>query len=486
MPRAFRAILLATAFLAFQPKVGAVLRAPESEQALVEQISAKFGAGEIDAALQRARAAVAQYPRSATLHQLLGAALFKKGLNAEARAAFRRAIELDPSVAQNHFNLALVDLSESKYSEAAKSLEAFLRLEPANAQARVLLGRAYHNLNRTLPAIEQFKKALELAPQLPLVHYHLGYAYQSQGNLKAALEEFKREIQSNPAFYEPYWLAGNIELGQGDLDAAEDSFRKGSELRPQAYQGHYGLARVLIARKQFQEAEIELKKAVELSPSGVEVHYALARAYQQMGKKEDAAREYKVVAALAFRAGAGAPQRRGTPHLTAPQGSTLADQFVEVSVKAGIHFTLTSGGPEKRYIIEAKGGGGIARIDYDNDGYPDLFLVNGSTFAHWRRGDSPQSRLYRNNGDGTFTDVAYSAGIGEVSWLLTTFGAKFLDYDNVGGSIFSSLMARPSLKWIGIQPGSLMPSATCCSTTAATGNSRRLACALGWVWQSRR
>ena len=54
------------------------------------------------------------------------------------------------------------------------------------------------------------------------------------------------------------------------------------------------------------------------------------------------------------------------------------DQFVEVAMQAGI-FALTSRYSGKRYIIEAKGGGGIAWIDYDNDGFPDLFLVNGST-----------------------------------------------------------------------------------------------------------
>ena len=55
---------------------------------------------------------------------------------------------------------------------------------------------------------------------------------------------------------------------------------------------------------------------------------------------------------------------RGAPPAARPGGG-LPNQFVEVAEKSGIHFTLTSGGPEKRYIIEAKGGGGVAWIDYD-------------------------------------------------------------------------------------------------------------------------
>ena len=98
-------------------------------------------------------------------------------------------------------------------------------------------------------------------------------------------------------------------------------------------------------------------------------------------------------------------QKPGTPGLTQPAQQSPADQFIEVSQAAGIQFALTSGGPEKKYIIEAKGGGGIAWIDYNNDDYPDLFFVNGSTFEDWRRGTSPRSRLYRNNGNGTFTDA---------------------------------------------------------------------------------
>lgn len=100
-----------------------------------------------------------------------------------------------------------------------------------------------------------------------------------------------------------------------------------------------------------------------------------------------------------------------------------------MSKQAGIRFTLTSGGAEKRFIIEAKGGGGIAWIDHDNDGFPDLFLVNGSTFEHWRRGDSPVSSLFRNNGDGTFADVSAASGLTRTGWGM---GVCVGDYDNDG------------------------------------------------------
>ncbi len=287
-----------TAFLLFPSATLLPLAIQDSQEALENRIGAEISDGRIDSAETEARRAVEQFPRSSQLRQLLGVALFKKGLNGEARAAFRRAIELDASVPQNHFNLALVELSEGHYADAVLPLETCVRLDPQNAEARLLLGRAYHNLNRTLPAIEQFKKALALQPGLPLAHYHLGYAYQSLGNRKTALEEFKMEVKRSPTFYESYWRAGNIELERGHFDAAEALFRKGVSLKAQAYQAHYGLARVLLARKQFQEAEGELKEALRSNPNNVEVHYALARAYQGLGKHEEAQREFQACTTL--------------------------------------------------------------------------------------------------------------------------------------------------------------------------------------------
>ncbi len=288
-------LLLALILLSPRPSPA---QARLSQEQLEDQIAAKLQAGETDRALSQALGAAAQYPQSSALHQLLGVALFKVGRKEEAREAFRKAIELDSTLPQNFFNLALLEMSDRRYGQAASALEAYLRLEPRNAEARLLLGRAYHNQNRTIPAIEQFKKALALAPQLPLAHYHLGYAYQSQGELKAALNEFREEIRINPGFYDSYWLAGNIELGQGGLEEAAQLFRRGISVKPQAFQGHYGLGRALLALKQLAEAEGELRMAIGANPENAEAHYALARTYQMMGKKEDAQREYQLCSTL--------------------------------------------------------------------------------------------------------------------------------------------------------------------------------------------
>ena len=102
--------------------------------------------------------------------------------------------------------------------------------------------------------------------------------------------------------------------------------------------------------------------------------------------------------------------------------------FADVAAKSGIDFHLTCGGAGKRYIMESMCGG-IAVFDYDNDGWMDIFLVNGSTLEDYRAGKCHPSKLYRNNHDGTFTDVSAKAGLAPCNW---GFGVAAGDYDNDG------------------------------------------------------
>ncbi|HZZ40089.1 MAG TPA: CRTAC1 family protein [Acidobacteriaceae bacterium] len=104
--------------------------------------------------------------------------------------------------------------------------------------------------------------------------------------------------------------------------------------------------------------------------------------------------------------------------------------FEDVARQAGLtSWRNTTGTPEKKVIIEAKGSG-VCLLDYNNDGWLDIYLVNGSTFdARSGKAQSPHAALFRNNHDGTFTDVTRKAGVANDRWGL---GCAVGDYDNDG------------------------------------------------------
>ena len=90
--------------------------------------------------------------------------------------------------------------------------------------------------------------------------------------------------------------------------------------------------------------------------------------------------------------------------------------FTDVAEKAGLTMQNIFGGVEtKKYIIETTGTG-VAIFDYDNDGWPDIFLVNGTRLEALPSGEAPSNHLYRNNHDGTFTDVTVKAGLNATGW----------------------------------------------------------------------
>ena len=116
------------------------------------------------------------------------------------------------------------------------------------------------------------------------------------------------------------------------------------------------------------------------------------------------------------------------PAPKASDNSKLAN-FVDIAEKAGLTATNVFGGVEtKKYIIETTGTG-VAIFDYDNDGWPDIFIVNGTTLEGFPPDQAPTNHLYHNNHDGTFTDVTAKAGLTATGWGQ---GVCTGDYDNDG------------------------------------------------------
>ena len=102
-------------------------------------------------------------------------------------------------------------------------------------------------------------------------------------------------------------------------------------------------------------------------------------------------------------------------------------QLVDITESTGINFDHRSD-PEARYIAESMSGG-VAIIDYDGDGWPDIYFTNAQSVEMAQHGERARSALYHNNHDGTFTDVTDKAGVGYPCWAM---GAAVGDYNNDG------------------------------------------------------
>jgi hypothetical protein len=111
------------------------------------------------------------------------------------------------------------------------------------------------------------------------------------------------------------------------------------------------------------------------------------------------------------------------------EGGDLGVSFINVARESGLNAKTIFGGEHKnKYLLETTGCG-VAFYDYDNDGWLDIFLVNGTRLEGFPAGSEPTSHLFHNNHDGTFTDVTAKAGVAHSGWGQ---GVCIGDYDNDG------------------------------------------------------
>ena len=240
---------------------------------------------------------LAKQPDSIQARQLYGLSLAALGKDDEAIKQLEPTLDTvlsDPAVL---YTIGLVYLRTGKPGFRA-TLER-LAVVPAGLPALHLLqGQAFLRDREFEQALEELKEAEKLNPDLPRLYYVLGLAHQQLGHNKEAIAAFENETRrSLQDAATVYYLALVLEA-DGNAEAAEQRVRESLKLDPPNPEANALLGKILVKQNKPAEALKPLETAVAKDSTDPEKRYLLARAYQQLGRREDAAREFAAVQKL--------------------------------------------------------------------------------------------------------------------------------------------------------------------------------------------
>ena len=335
-----------------------------------------------------------QYVEVLNRYNNLGVAYLEQGKYADAAKEFKKAIQTYDKYIAGHVNLGLAYYYLRDYENAYKQFLRVLELDDHNPHALFNLGLIYKIKGKYQQALDYFRKVEKIDPNDPFVHYNLGVVLSKLEKSKEAVKHFKRNLELDPNNLSTYYNLARELTRLGRKEEGKKFMRTFQKL-----QGGY-----------FDRRNVDLT-------------------YQEQGKYGMAMEEW---------GGRQKPEKKETQEPVV--------KFVDVTQEAGLHVEpnpegmsfpdvtqLVSGIPVqkseqsteyiKNKLVPLFGSGG-AFADYDNDGDLDIYIVRCSPKA-----EDSNNLLFRNDGNGVFTDVTDVAGVGDTGMGM---GCTFADYDNDG------------------------------------------------------
>jgi tetratricopeptide (TPR) repeat protein len=216
-----------------------------------------------------------------------GLELSEQGFDAPAVAVFERVAKLDPT-AITLYNLGTLYLKRGNPLGARAAFERALEMQPEYAEASNTLGALLAQSGAVPAAIEKFRAALQTRPDFPDALNNLGFALFQTGQAAQAFELYQKALALQPGFPEALNNLGIFFGRQGDLDRARSYFQQAVEKRSSYGEAANNLALVLNAQGDTEAAITVLQKAVEENPSFEMTYVTLSRIYLRTGRRREA------------------------------------------------------------------------------------------------------------------------------------------------------------------------------------------------------
>jgi Flp pilus assembly protein TadD len=243
---------------------------------------------ELAQAVRFNQAALALRPQSPGVHTNLGIAMHNQGKEADAEAAFRKAIQLNSDYALAHYNLGVVLVAQGKQLEAEAAYRTAIQLKPDYPEAHNNLGSVLVDQGKLPEAEAACRKAIQLKPDLVQAHSNLGIALAGQAKLAEAEAALRKAIQLKLDYPEAYYDLGIVLCDQKKLVEAEAAYRTAIQLKPDHAEAHSNLGVVLVAQGKLAEAEAACRRAIQLKPDLAQAHSILGNALAEQGKVAEA------------------------------------------------------------------------------------------------------------------------------------------------------------------------------------------------------
>lgn len=254
---------------------------------------------EYERAAAKLELAVKQDPKDGESVQLLGISYYLMGHMQQAIPLLEEVQSRlpHPDVTGSY----LLGVSYLQTGDLDKSRAAFARMfsiPPDSAAAYVALAKMMLQQQFEEKALGQLQKAIALDPRQPLAHFMLGEIYLFKSDVPASLEEFNRELQINPIQWMAYWRMGDAYTRVEKWNEAETALKQAIWLNPD-FSGPYILLGKVELKKGLPDiAAGFLERAIKIDPNNYSAHYLLGAVYKQLGRQQDADREFELTRSL--------------------------------------------------------------------------------------------------------------------------------------------------------------------------------------------
>lgn len=269
---------------------------------------------ELEDSLSNFKKAVTSSPDSAISWFYLGKTYKRLKMNKEAKDAFLKASNLDPTNIKSLLSLGEILIEEEDYKNAVLVYKNVLSIDEENFPANLSLGKAYIKLNKPDDAIFHLKKAKTQAPDESEPFFFLGMAFLAKDEPSSAIQEFTKAISqesNNPLFY--YWR-GNAYFSLADYTnplpsefCSVEDYRRAAEFGLYNPDLFFMYGNALISRGFYylktkdekngwdflEQAIVKYKKAIELSPSASNAYNNMGLAYYYLDKLDEAISSFK-------------------------------------------------------------------------------------------------------------------------------------------------------------------------------------------------